>query len=163
MPKSSKKPIRKSGAGIGYGCPPARHRWKPGQSGNPSGRPKKSPDLAACAAKELSRKRWVTIDGRRVRVPTDQILIQKLIASGKIPAINLLFDLVSRNAEKDHKKKIEYIKAQLDMSPQEAMEAFRSTMSQPAWYDEDFDGDLEPTIKELEKKEKDRQKKKDGR
>jgi hypothetical protein len=163
MTKPSKKPVRNSRPGIGYGRPPAEHRWKPGQSGNPSGRPKKSPDLAATAAKELSRKRWVTIDGQRVRVSTDQILIQKLIASGKVPAINLLFNLLTQNAENDHKKKVEYIKAQVSMSPQEAMEAYMSTMRQPAWYDEDFDGDLEPTIKELQKKEKERQKKKGAR
>jgi hypothetical protein len=143
MARNSDKLRREDRTGVGYGRPPVQHRFQPGKSGNPRGRPKVSPDLTALAAKELSRKRWIIVDGKRISARTDEILIKKLIATGKIAAINLVFGWASQHHEKERRKKIEYKRATPDMSPQEAMECYISTMQQPAWYDDDFCGDLE--------------------
>jgi hypothetical protein len=153
MAKTSQKSRHESRTGVGYGRPPAQHRFQPGKSGNPGGRPKASPDLAALAAKELGRKRWVIIDGKRISARTDQILIQKLIATGKVPAISLVFGWATQHHEKERRRNIEYKMANLDMSPQEAMDCYTATMQQPAWYDDNFVEDPKP------KKERSSQKK----
>lgn len=44
---------------VGYEKPPREHQFKPGQSGNPSGRPKKAPSLRAAAARAVSRTMMV--------------------------------------------------------------------------------------------------------
>jgi hypothetical protein len=77
MARNSDKLRRENRASVGYGRPPVQHRFQPGTSGNPRGRPKVSPDLTALAAKELSRKRWIIVDGKRISVRTDEILIKK--------------------------------------------------------------------------------------
>jgi Family of unknown function (DUF5681) len=55
---------------------PKATRWKPGQSGNPNGRPKGSKNAATMAKAALSRKVAATVngrkrqmDGRRDRIP----------------------------------------------------------------------------------------------
>jgi hypothetical protein len=49
---------RRSGRGssVGYGRPPREHRWKPGQSGNPRGRPKNSKNESTILREILARK-----------------------------------------------------------------------------------------------------------
>ncbi|GAA6164002.1 hypothetical protein NBRC116590_17060 [Pelagimonas sp. KU-00592-HH] len=39
---------------VGYGKPPKEHQWKPGQSGNPKGRPKNSTEYLARYAEILN-------------------------------------------------------------------------------------------------------------
>jgi hypothetical protein len=56
---------------VGYGKPPTDTRFKPGQSGNPRGRPKKNPSVAEIFAHELKRRRSIVEDGQRSRVPTE--------------------------------------------------------------------------------------------
>ena len=41
---------------VGYCKPPKKHRWKPGQSGNPRGRPKKPPDPLSIDDAEIIRR-----------------------------------------------------------------------------------------------------------
>ena len=43
MPENKQKTAK-----VGRGNPPPEHQWKPGQSGNPGGRPKKTPLSDAC-------------------------------------------------------------------------------------------------------------------
>ena len=39
---------------VGYGRPPKKNQFKKGQSGNPSGRPKKAPVIADLLDRQLS-------------------------------------------------------------------------------------------------------------
>jgi hypothetical protein len=41
--------------GVGYQRPPVRTRFKPGTSGNPSGRPKQTPNFQAALSAELTK------------------------------------------------------------------------------------------------------------
>ena len=53
-PKRSKK-SSDGNHSVGYGRPPEATRFKPGQSGNPKGRPKGSKNLRTLFAEELRR------------------------------------------------------------------------------------------------------------
>jgi hypothetical protein len=53
---------------VGYGRPPKETRFKPGQSGNPSGRPKSRPTIDDFVRKLLDAPTTITIDGRKTTV-----------------------------------------------------------------------------------------------
>lgn len=59
----------KSGGGgrdgdVGYGRPPRKHQFQPGQSGNPKGRPKGSKNESTILREILNRKLQISRDGR---------------------------------------------------------------------------------------------------
>jgi hypothetical protein len=60
---------------VGYGRPPKARRFTPGQSGNPSGRPKKPPSTNE-AFDRIARKKITTSDGRKVPM-TDAIVLSQ--------------------------------------------------------------------------------------
>jgi hypothetical protein len=69
----------------GYGRPPRESQWKPGQSGNPRGRPKKSKktdtgDIAAMIREELAAEVTVVENGRKLKMNMKRLLVKKLIA-----------------------------------------------------------------------------------
>lgn len=64
---------------VGYGKPPRERRFKPGQSGNPRGRPKKCPTMLELFACELKRTRTIVEDGQRLRIQTDEILVKRIV------------------------------------------------------------------------------------
>ena len=73
----NKPPRKRSGRGGNYVDPPAQHRFKPGQSGNPRGRPKGSISLPNAMVKLLRKKTKVTIGGEvRNLTQSDIIAIQ---------------------------------------------------------------------------------------
>ena len=67
---------------VGYGKPPKQHQFQPGQSGNPSGRPrsrKATPSLVATLAQLMSREHWVVENGSRKKVTGSELFVTQLL------------------------------------------------------------------------------------
>lgn len=71
----------------GYCKPPEAHRFRPGQSGNPRGRPKGSRNVATIIADVLSRRIRTKIDGQPQRIlPTEalvHVVLRKALAGDR--------------------------------------------------------------------------------
>jgi Family of unknown function (DUF5681) len=81
----------------GYGRPPKATRFRPGQSGNPRGRPKGARGLSTIIAAALGERVAINEDGRRRRITKFEAAIKQLVnraASGEIRATQLLIQLV---------------------------------------------------------------------
>jgi hypothetical protein len=88
-----------SGYKVGYGKPPKTTRFKKGKSGNPSGRPKGSLNLATDVTAELGEHITVREDGRSRRVSKQRALIKSLMAKalqGDVRAMTSLLALYAR-------------------------------------------------------------------
>jgi len=64
---------------VGYGRPPLHTQFKPGQSGNPRGRPKGARSLAATVRKVLGRKIPVIERGQRKLVSADEAMLHRYL------------------------------------------------------------------------------------
>ena len=64
---------------IGYKKPPRQTRFKRGESGNPSGRPKGSKNLATLLEKELRQRVVVNENGRRRSITKQEAMIKHLV------------------------------------------------------------------------------------
>lgn len=81
---------------VGYGRPPRHTRFKPGQSGNPRGRPRRKQSMADLLEPVLSEKVTVSINGNRKRVRADTAMLFRLreqALKGDIKAINVVLTL----------------------------------------------------------------------
>ncbi len=76
MPEASKP---KRNYEVGRGKPPKRTQFKPGQSGNPSGRRKKPKGINELIADELKRQIEVQEDGQRKRMSVLQAFVKRLV------------------------------------------------------------------------------------
>lgn len=89
---------------IGYCKPPKKYQFKPGQSGNPNGRPKGSKSFNQILKKELAEK--VTIrDGKKVKkINKKELLAKRLVkdaADGKSSAMRDLMVLIAADEAND--------------------------------------------------------------
>ena len=66
---------------IGYGRPPKHTQFKPGQSGNPRGRPRKSKQVEALIQSELNRTLVIKEGGREVRITKREAIVKQLVNS----------------------------------------------------------------------------------
>jgi hypothetical protein len=87
------------GKDVGYCSPPKGPRFKPGQSGNPKGRPRGSLNLTTVLAGELGERITVRENGRSLRVSKQLALLKTLIAKalqGDVKAIGTVLTLSAR-------------------------------------------------------------------
>lgn len=78
---------------VGYKKPPRHTQFKPGRSGNPHGRPKKTDTVAEVLARELNKIAPLPLkDGRKLRLPMRDFIIRRLLleaAKGNVKAAAL--------------------------------------------------------------------------
>jgi hypothetical protein len=75
-----KDPAAAPSGKVGYGHPPVETRFKPGQSGNPNGRPPRPRGAKPILAAELNELITVTVGGKRHRVTLLQTVLKRLVA-----------------------------------------------------------------------------------
>lgn len=83
-------------AKVGYGNPPLHSRFKPGQSGNPKGRPRGKRNLAGEIERAMAMPVPVTINGKRKKVSTITALVWRLrekALGGDLKALQMLLAL----------------------------------------------------------------------
>ena len=80
---------------VGYAKPPLNTKFRPGQSGNPSGRPKGAKNFGTAIDAELRARVTVTENGKRKRVSKREVIAKRLVnraAEGDLRAIPLLLN-----------------------------------------------------------------------
>jgi len=78
----------------GYKQPPRHSQFKPGQSGNPHGRPKKTDSIEEVLRRELSTRIGIVTNGKRRRVSMLRAIVKQQLtqaASGNLKATSILF------------------------------------------------------------------------
>ena len=96
MAKDKKSP-RSIAYDIGYGKPPRASQFKPGQSGNPAGRPKGSANLASVLAQMLREKVVINEGGVRKTITKREAAMKQLAnqaAAGDLAAIKFLWLMI---------------------------------------------------------------------
>jgi hypothetical protein len=108
---------------VGYGKPPAETRFKPGQSGNPKGRPKGAKNFSTLMEKELAQKVTIKEGERRRRVSKREAMVKQLTnkaASGDHKSIQVVFDYDQKLEARRDAASADSV--QMDQADQEVME-----------------------------------------
>lgn len=88
----------------GYCKPPKHHQWKPGESGNPKGRPKKSSNFSTMLTKEARRLISVTENGRTRKASVNEVVLRGIANAalkGDPRATKLWLDMMARFVPED--------------------------------------------------------------
>jgi len=94
---------RPTASTVGYRNPPEKSRFKPGQSGNPQGRPKGALNLATVLERTLRERVVIVENGKRKSVSKLEAAIKQLAdqaLSGNPKALQLLTTLVRSTEER---------------------------------------------------------------
>ena len=113
--------------GVGYGCPPREYQFKPGQSGNPNGRPKGSKNHRSAAIPESRLHEIVREEAYRhvpisdakphVTIPVAQAVVRAIsrdAVRGKGPAQRVWVDLVAATDEAERSDREKALNAALN-------------------------------------------------
>lgn len=103
----AKNPSRKNDDAdyeVGYGKPPVKTRFTPGQSGNPKGRPKGVRNFATDVKATLRASVKVTHDGRHRKASTQEVMLLRLrekALSGEARALDRMIQLAQTYNNED--------------------------------------------------------------
>ncbi len=89
---------------VGYGKPPKHSQFKPGESGNPKGRPKGARNLKTEIREVMQSTVIVTQDGQRKKISTRKAVVLRLTEkalSGNVQATRVLLDLIRNYDEEE--------------------------------------------------------------
>jgi hypothetical protein len=94
---------------VGYGRPPKHSQFRPGQSGNRSGRPKRTRNILSDLRAELQSTTTITELGRQLTVTKQEAIVKSLVAAaidGDMRAISTLVN-ITRTAETEDRQQDE--------------------------------------------------------
>lgn len=87
---------------VGYKKPPKHTQFKPGQSGNPKGRPKGSKNFGTSLQEILNEGIDLTQNGERRRVTKGDAILHRVVfeaVKGDLRAANKVFDLLKATGQ----------------------------------------------------------------
>lgn len=123
---------------VGYGRPPQHSRFKPGQSGNPRGRPKGRQNLKTVLENILDQKVTVTENGRpKVMRKRELMLVSHVnkAVKGDVRALNSIIALMARTGLAD--VEVEQVEREPAPEDQAILELFLQSQ---------FPSKLDPTV-----------------
>jgi Family of unknown function (DUF5681) len=93
--KKSEKLMAKNEDAVGYGRPPRHTRFEPGVSGNPAGRPKKTPSFVGELHAELREESTTGVTKQRA-------MVRRLVAeamAGNVRALSILVPILLKTEQ----------------------------------------------------------------
>jgi Family of unknown function (DUF5681) len=88
------KPTSQKQYDVGYGRPPVKTQWKPGESGNPNGRPAGQPSVDEIILEEAARLLKIQAGDGEIKISSKRAVFRKLfqlvVAKGNVGAARLL-------------------------------------------------------------------------
>jgi hypothetical protein len=96
--------------------PPSKYQFKPGQSGNRKGRPKKTPTVLDIVEDEFNSTHSMNVGNQQIRVPMKRLLIKQLLRfamKGNTKALFLALEMLDTIQKKNAKRYTESLQPRI--------------------------------------------------